>query len=101
MTEWLIWFLQTLEQALLSAQTTTNKIISKAKFWQPHRQQALNTRQVTEYQGSRHHSRRRHSSFNGGQVNSSLSQFIKMTSLVIPSIVPFKFCRRILKEVRL
>ena len=46
-TEWLIWFLQTLEQALLSAQTTTNKIISKAKFWQTHRQQALNTRQVT------------------------------------------------------
>ncbi|AAZ18946.1 possible filamentation induced by cAMP protein (Fic) family protein [Psychrobacter arcticus 273-4] len=46
-TEWLIWFLQTLEQALLSAQTTTNKIISKAGFWQTHRQQALNTRQVT------------------------------------------------------
>lgn len=46
MTEWLIWFLQTLEQALLSAQTTANKIINKAKFWQAHRQQALNTRQV-------------------------------------------------------
>lgn len=29
-----------------SAQTTTNKIISKASFWQTHRQQALNTRQV-------------------------------------------------------
>ncbi|WP_298810876.1 hypothetical protein [uncultured Psychrobacter sp.] len=46
MTEWLTWFLQTLEQAMLSAQMTTNKIISKAKFWQPHRQQAINARQV-------------------------------------------------------
>ncbi|MDN3398786.1 Fic family protein [Psychrobacter sp. APC 3426] len=45
-TEWLIWFLQTLEQALLSAQKTTDKIISKASFWQTHRQQSLNPRQV-------------------------------------------------------
>ena len=28
-TEWLAWFLQTLEQALLSAQKTMDKIISK------------------------------------------------------------------------
>ena len=33
-TEWLCWFLQTLEQALIVAQTTTNKIINKAGFWQ-------------------------------------------------------------------
>jgi len=45
-TEWLVWFLQTLEQALLSAQKTTDKIISKASFWQTHRQQSLNPRQV-------------------------------------------------------
>lgn len=45
-TEWLVWFLQTLEQALLSAEQTTNKIIEKASFWQSHRQQALNSRQV-------------------------------------------------------
>lgn len=45
-TEWLVWFLQTLEQALLSAQKTTDKIISKARFWQTHRQQPLNPRQV-------------------------------------------------------
>ncbi|WP_440453991.1 Fic family protein [Psychrobacter sp. ASPA161_9] len=45
-TEWLVWFLQALEQALLSAQTTTNKIISKASFWQTYRQQPLNPRQV-------------------------------------------------------
>ena len=46
-TEWLVWFLQTLEQALSAAQTTTDKIINKASFWQNHRQHALNTRQVT------------------------------------------------------
>lgn len=45
-TKWLAWFLQTLEQALLSALETTDKILSKAKFWQIHRKQALNTRQV-------------------------------------------------------
>ena len=46
-TDWLIWFLQTLEQALIAAQTTTDKIINKASFWQTHRHYALNTRQVT------------------------------------------------------
>ena len=45
-TDWLCWFLQTLEQALITAQTTTDKIIHKASFWQTHRQHALNTRQV-------------------------------------------------------
>ena len=45
-TQWLVWFLQTLEQALLGAESTTNKIIKKASFWQTHRQQALNSRQV-------------------------------------------------------
>ena len=45
-TDWLVWFLQTLEQALIVAQTTTDKIIHKASFWQMHRQHALNTRQA-------------------------------------------------------
>ncbi len=45
-TDWLVWFLQMLEQALLSAIKTADKILSKAKFWQTHRQQALNARQV-------------------------------------------------------
>ncbi|WP_201584258.1 Fic family protein [Psychrobacter immobilis] len=45
-TDWLCWFLQTLEQALITAQMTTDKIIHKASFWQTHRQHALNTRQV-------------------------------------------------------
>lgn len=40
------WFLQTLEQALIAAQTTTDKVINKASFWQTHRKHALNDRQV-------------------------------------------------------
>ena len=36
-TDWLCWFLQTLEQALIAAQTITDKIIHKASFWQAHR----------------------------------------------------------------
>jgi len=45
-TDWLVWFLQTLEQSLIIAQETTDKIINKAGFWQTHRQHALNDRQV-------------------------------------------------------
>ena len=45
-TAWLMWFLQALEQALLDAQTTTDKIINKANFWQTHRQHSLNARQI-------------------------------------------------------
>ena len=36
-TDWLVWFLQTLEQALIAAQTTIDKSIHKASFWQTHR----------------------------------------------------------------
>lgn len=45
-TDWLVWFIETLEQALINAQTTTDTVISKAQFWQTHRMQALNDRQV-------------------------------------------------------
>ncbi|MBV7434394.1 Fic family protein [Cardiobacteriaceae bacterium TAE3-ERU3] len=45
-TEWLIWFLETLEQALIEAQQTTDKIMGKALFWQRHRHQPLNERQT-------------------------------------------------------
>ncbi|WP_261869578.1 Fic family protein [Psychrobacter sp. JCM 18901] len=31
-TDWLVWFLQTLEQSLAAAQETTDKIISKSAF---------------------------------------------------------------------
>ncbi len=45
-TDWLVWFLQTLEQALIAAQTTPNTIVNKANFWQRHRLHALNAMQV-------------------------------------------------------
>ncbi|GAF55533.1 LOW QUALITY PROTEIN: Fic family protein [Psychrobacter sp. JCM 18901] len=45
-TDWLVWFLQTLEQSLAAAQETTDKIISKSAFGQTHRQHALNDMQV-------------------------------------------------------
>ena len=45
-TDWLVWFIETLEKALINAQNTTDTIISKAQFWQMHRMQALNDRQV-------------------------------------------------------
>ena len=42
--EWLIWFLQTIEQTLIAVQTTMHKIIHKASFWQTHRQHSLKKR---------------------------------------------------------
>lgn len=45
-TNWLVWFLQAIEQSFVAAQETTYKIISKLSFWQVHRQRALNDRQV-------------------------------------------------------
>ena len=45
-TDQLVWFVKILEQALINAQETTDKIISKASFWQTHKQHALNDKQV-------------------------------------------------------
>ena len=45
-TLWLVWFLETLKDALLAAQATTDKIMDKASFWQMHRHHALNDRQI-------------------------------------------------------
>lgn len=45
-TDWLVWFVQTLEKALVSAEQKTQKIMAKAKFWQEHREVALNDRQA-------------------------------------------------------
>ncbi|WP_227429788.1 Fic family protein [Psychrobacter sp. I-STPA6b] len=45
-TNWLVWFVKTLELALIEAHQTTDKIIAKAQFWQTHRHHALNERQV-------------------------------------------------------
>ena len=45
-TAWLVWFVNILESALLEAHSTIDKILAKATFWQTHRHQALNERQV-------------------------------------------------------
>jgi Fic family protein len=44
-TEWLDWFLHCLKNALRSTESTTQKIMRKAEFWQTHVQTAINERQ--------------------------------------------------------
>lgn len=44
-TEWVLWFLACLEQALLSTETVLNSILAKARFWDTHTQTSLNDRQ--------------------------------------------------------
>ncbi len=45
-TAWLSWFLQTLKHALESALTRMDWVLQKAKFWQIHAQDGLNTEQI-------------------------------------------------------
>jgi Fic family protein len=44
-TEWLQWFLQTLEHALLQTEKAIQAVLKKADFWQQHAQTELNERQ--------------------------------------------------------
>lgn len=44
-TEWLIWFLQCLKNALLETQHTLQKVLRKAEFWKLHEHTPLNERQ--------------------------------------------------------
>ena len=44
-TEWLDWFLHCLKNAMLSTETTTQKILKKAEFWKQHKHTAINERQ--------------------------------------------------------
>lgn len=46
LTYWRVWFIETLEQALINAETTTDTIVNNTQFWQTHQMQALNDRQV-------------------------------------------------------
>ena len=46
MTDWLVWFLKTLEQALITALTRTQRTVDKAQFWHTHRNTTFNERQV-------------------------------------------------------
>lgn len=45
-TLWCEWFLNTLYQALLDAKGKLNHIVFKTKFWNKHRDQPLNARQI-------------------------------------------------------
>jgi len=45
-TLWCEWFLNTLYQALLDAKGRLNHIVFKTKFWDKHRDQPLNARQI-------------------------------------------------------
>lgn len=45
-TEWLIWFLNCLEQAVKKAVQITKRTLQKAAFWDQYRQLSLNPRQI-------------------------------------------------------
>ena len=45
-TSWLIWFLQTMEDAIVTAQAHVQRIVKKTLFWQKHVSTPLNERQV-------------------------------------------------------
>jgi Fic family protein len=44
-TEWLDWFLHCLQNAMLTTETTTQKILRKAEFWKLHEHTPVNERQ--------------------------------------------------------
>lgn len=45
-TQWCEWFLTTLYQSLLDAKSRLNHIVFKTQFWDKHRDQPLNARQI-------------------------------------------------------
>ena len=45
-TAWLIWFLDCLMVALMTTETTLEKVLTKAKFWEKHATTILNERQI-------------------------------------------------------
>ena len=45
-TQWLVWFLQTLEDAIDIAQLQTQHVLQKSLFWQRNQNIALNERQI-------------------------------------------------------
>jgi len=44
-TDWLLWFLETLKKALLESERITNSVLLKANFWDKHKDTPLNSRQ--------------------------------------------------------
>ena len=45
-TYWMEWFFKTLHHALLDAQKQLNYVVEKTKFWDAHREDELNSRQI-------------------------------------------------------
>lgn len=45
-TAWLVWFLSCLVNALLSTETTLERVLAKARFWAKHATTVMNSRQV-------------------------------------------------------
>lgn len=45
-TEWVIWFLDVLAQAMLQGQQRIARVVSKTRFWQIHSQTVLSARQI-------------------------------------------------------
>jgi Fic family protein len=45
-TDWLIWFLQVLNQALEQSLKRIDRVVGKTRFWQQHSQTVLSERQV-------------------------------------------------------
>ena len=45
-TQWLIWFLQTMEDAISTAINNTQRVLQKSLFWQRHFSTPLNERQI-------------------------------------------------------
>ena len=45
-TQWLLWFLQTMENAIDTAAEKTQRVVRKSLFWQKHCTDALNERQI-------------------------------------------------------
>ena len=45
-TQWLLWFLQTMESAIDTAVEKTHRVVRKSLFWQEHCNVALNERQI-------------------------------------------------------
>ncbi len=45
-TDWILWFLKTLKESILSSKELLAEVLIKAKFWQLHKDTRLNERQI-------------------------------------------------------
>jgi Fic family protein len=45
-TDWLVWFLECLEQALDKTEMVLERVLKKARFWEKHAKTPLNERQI-------------------------------------------------------